>query len=214
MGHIADLGRRIELVSMDPHFHDISIALYEQQGADGAPAFLVHTYSGRDGAAERIGQIMVAMKVLGGMEDATAGPHMLRFPCGAEHKRACRRLFLEACKLAPGAAHEVRPMATFDKKSERTIEVANTGGGEYQVAADGEEDGRDRRISAIAGGLVKLAELETVDMVRHKIAFDCGHAHDALVGLLLVRALNVRAALREQESMLARGVLAAPSAQN
>jgi len=45
------------------------------------------------------------------------------------------------------------------------------------------------------------------------VTFSCGQAHDALVGLLLVRALNVRAVLREQEMTASRGVLSAPSAQ-
>ena len=32
-----------------------------------------------------------------------------------------------------------------------------------------------------------------------KVRFACGHAHDAMIGLLLGRALNVHAAIREQE---------------
>jgi hypothetical protein len=45
------------------------------------------------------------------------------------------------------------------------------------------------------------------------VAFGCKQTHDSLVGLLLVRALNVRAVLREQEMTASRGVLSAPSAQ-
>ena len=30
MGQTLDIGKRIELVPMDPHFHDITIALYQQ----------------------------------------------------------------------------------------------------------------------------------------------------------------------------------------
>ena len=36
MGRLLDLGTRIELVSMDPHFHDISLSLYRRAGAGGA----------------------------------------------------------------------------------------------------------------------------------------------------------------------------------
>jgi hypothetical protein len=46
-----------------------------------------------------------------------------------------------------------------------------------------------------------------------QVAFACGQSHDALVGLLLVRALNVRAVLREEEVQATRGTLAAPSTQ-
>ena len=32
MGVTTDIGERIELLPMDPHFHDISVALYRQEG--------------------------------------------------------------------------------------------------------------------------------------------------------------------------------------
>ena len=59
MRRIVDIGRRIELIPIDPHFHDITIGLYHQQTVDAitgkdAPVFLVHTYSHISGAAERI----------------------------------------------------------------------------------------------------------------------------------------------------------------
>ena len=212
MAHIADLGRRIELVSMDLHFHDISIGLYKRPSAEGGPEFLVHTYAGHDGAADRIGFVAQAMRALGGMETA-AGPHAVRFPCGAEHGRACRRVFLEACKITPGTALEARPLAIHDKKCGNTISVASGGDGEYRVGAEARDEVTERRIGAIGGGLIKLAELKGLSDNNDRVAFECGHAHDALIGLLLVRALNVRAALREQETAAARGVLAAPSAQ-
>jgi hypothetical protein len=212
LGRIVDIGRRIELVPMDPHFHDIAIALYEQR-REGGLDFLVHTYSGRDGAAARIASVVEAMKVLGGMESAAGAPNLVRFACNGAHHAACRRLFLEACKLAPGTAHEPRPLSIFDKKSGRTITVDGDGEGLYRVSADGGEDGRARRVAAVAGGLAKLGEMEPVGDAGDRVAFPCGHAHDAPVGLLLVRALNVRTVLRESEQQAARGVLAAPSAQ-
>ena len=213
MARIADLGSRIELVSMDPHFHDISIALYQRPSPAGGPEFLVHTYAGRDGAAERIGFVAQAMRTLGGMEPASA-PHAVRFPCGGEHARACKRVFIEACKVAPpGEALAARPLSIHDKKCANTITVAGEGGGEYRVGAEARDEATERRVGAIGGGLIKLAELKGLSDNQHRVAFECGHAHDALIGLLLVRALNVRATLREQEAAAARGVLAAPSAQ-
>lgn len=212
MEHIADLGYRIELVSMDSHFHDISIGLYEQRSPDGTPRYLVHTYSGRPGARERIDFVTGAMRALGGLVPA-GGEHTLRFPCGAAHRLACKRVFLEACKLPSDGVPEAKPLSIFDKKSERTITVASAGGGAYQLSADGDEDGKARRVGAVAGGLMKLAQMEASGDGGDAVAFDCGHPHDALIGLLLGRALNVRAAMREQEQAASRGVLAAPSAQ-
>ena len=46
-----------------------------------------------------------------------------------------------------------------------------------------------------------------------KIAYPCGDTHDEMLGLLLIRAPNVRAVFREQDMAASRGVLAAPSQQ-
>ena len=206
MARTVDVGSRIELVPMDPHFHDISIALYQQVHENG-PEFLVHTYSGLSGAAQRIESVAQSMVSLGGMELTTAA--RLRFPCGAEHTLACKRLFIEACKLEHSEKVEERPLQIFDKKAACNINVASLGDGVYRVAA--ENEGQDRRVAAVAGGLIKLGQME--DQATDQVAFSCGLAHDALLGLLLVRAPNVRAILREQEQNSARGVLAAPSQQ-
>ena len=61
---------------------------------------------------------------------------------------------------------------------------------------------------------MKLAEMDEVSGTLDQVVFPCGQVHDALVGLLLVRAPNVRAVLREQEAVASRGVLAAPSQQD
>lgn len=256
MRRIVDIGRRIELVPLDPHFHDITLALYRQQ-REGKPVFLVHTYSRIEGAQERVQSIVQAMKTLGGMQETPDG--MLCFHCGAGHEMACKRVFLEACKLPyvesggdrpaietgrdrssgspdsergdnqpevkTGRARlrgaietgssliQPRPLQTLDKKSRLTITVDSVGKGVYRVSADGEGRGAARRVAAIANGLMKLGEMERVGDSSDTVAFACGHSHDALVGLLLVRAPNVRVALREAEMDAARGVLSAPSQQ-
>ena len=205
---IVDLGRRIELFSMDPHCHDISIALYERDGGEGA--FAVHSYSHRPEAAARLDGVAAAMRGLGGMA-AGDGPREVRFACGAPHRLAVRRLFVEACKTPSDSKVAPRAMEVVDKKTGQTIGVRGAGGGRYRVSGDGDDP---RRVLAVARGLVRLAEMEAVDGADDGIAFACGHPHDPLVGLLMVRALNLRAVMREIEMQAARGVLAAPSAQN
>ena len=269
MKRIVDIGRRIELVPLDPHFHDITLALYRQQ-REGKPVFLVHTYSQIEGARGRVQSIVQAMKTLGGMQETPDGT--LCFHCGAGHEMACKRVFLEACKLPyvetgedsrPDDSVETgrsllpeietgkdrssgspdpergdnqpevetgrsrlrgaietrrsllqpRPLQTLDKKSRLTITVDSVGKGVYRVSADGEGRGAARRVAAIASGLMKLGEMERVEDSSDTVAFACGHSHDALVGLLLVRAPNVRVVLREAEMEATRGVLSAPSQQ-
>jgi hypothetical protein len=210
MSETLELGRRVELVPMDGHFHAISIALYQSDGA-GGPSYRVHSYSKRHGTPERLAAVVRTMAELSGMERVAAEPFTLRFPCGSAHLLACRRAFLEACKLASDAAPGTRPLTIHDKKSSRSIRVESIGQGRYQLSADGAEADKASRLAAIANGLVKLGEMGNGGDAG--VVFACGLAHDALVGLLLGRALNVRAALREEEMAAARGVLAAPSAQ-
>jgi hypothetical protein len=212
MTETLDLGRRVELVSMDPHFHAVSIALYRRLGAR-EPSYLVHSYSKRAGVGPRLRAVARAMTALGGLEALPGAPLELRFACGAEHALACRRVFLEACKLPPDQPAEPRPLTILDKKSGRTIRVVGVGAGAYRLTADGDDADQASRIAAVANGLIKLGEMRRGGAGSDRVAFDCGQAHDALVGLLLVRALNVRAVLREEEMAAARGVLAAPSAQ-
>ena len=217
MRRIVDIGRRIELVPIDPHFHDITIGLYRQQTVDAAtgkdfPVFLVHTYSQISGAVERIESVRQAMQTLGGMLRTADG--LLYFPCNSAHEAACRRVFLEACKLTSDTLAEPRPLSILDKKSQLMITVDSTGKGVYRVTAESEGRAAARRVSAIAGGLMKLGEMESIETdAKDTVAFGCAVSHDALVGLLLTRAPNVRVVLREEEMEASRGVLTAPSQQ-
>ena len=202
-----DLGKRIELVSMDPACHNISLGLYEQLRM---PEYVVHSYSGRAGTAERLEFLRAAITVLAG---AGSQDGHLRFACGAAHRAAIRRAFLEACKLPSNTVVQAKPLSVLDKKSSLAIFAASLGSGVYELRAEGPREQWATRVEAIAVGLKKLAEMEFVPGESHRLQFACGQPHDALVGLLLPRALNVRAAIREEETAASRGILVAPSAQ-
>lgn len=193
---------------MDGHCHEISIGLYFQQRADG-PAGLVHTYSSAPEAADRISFLAQTMRSLGALE---GDGDLVRFPCGTWHAAAARRLFVEACKLDPSAALARYPLEVEDAKAGQLIRVEPLRAGRYRVVAERIAEGATSRAPAVAAGLAKLAELTPAADHATVVAFPCDAGHDALVGLLLPRALNVRQALREQETLSSRGVLSAPSA--
>lgn len=211
MSKTLDLGRRIELLPMDPQCGDISIALYERPGTHGA-TFLVHSYAQGEAARKRVHFITHAMQVLGGLEFAHGEPGELHFNCGAEHLKAARRMFLDACKLPSDAELTPHPLCIEDKKSGKTIRATYTGNGAYRLSADDPET-QTARVPVYVNGLVKLGELESSPAQPDVVCFGCHAAHDPLVGQLMIRAQNVRAILREQEQMASRGVLTAPSAQ-
>ena len=204
----AGLGMRVELVSTDKYFRDISIALYAQQKDDGWN-FLVRSFATHDGVKPRIEFIVDTMQSLGGMQ--SVGEHRLQFPCGNQHLVAVRRVFLQACKDKPGETIQKIPLSLWDKKSELTITAKPKGEGTYRLIADGDSG---RRLMALRNAMNKLADLEPIESTPEQFGFSCGHDHNDLVGLLLQSAPNVRAVMREFEMNAAKGVLLAPGSQN
>ena len=163
MGRLLDLGERVELVSMDPHFHDISISLYRSTGEGGASAYLAHSYSGKEGTAERLAFVMRAMADHGrhGARAGAAGPPRLRLrrrtPVGGEAALP-RGLQEGAGRRGRGAAHEhlrqeERPHHRRDGDRRR----AATG---LQPPAARSDDKVARRVDGVTRGLIKLAEME------------------------------------------------------
>ena len=207
----ADLGKRVELVSTDRYFRDVSIGLYAREEA-GNWSFKVRSFAGYDGIKDRIAYIVAALQTLGGME-RTEREDTVRFPCGGEHLVAVRRLFLQACKEKPEAAPDIPALSMWDKKSELTINAVSLGQGTYSLSAEGGDDQSQRRLGSLRNAMVKLADAQADEAVGEQFCFTCGSDHDAMVGLLLQAAPNVRAVMREYEMNAARGVLLAPGAQ-
>jgi hypothetical protein len=202
-----DLHRRVELVSMDPACADITLALYVLD--DGRTA-VVHSYATSPAAAERLDGLAAAMRVLG---DMAGEGRTVRFACGTWHEKAARRAFLEAAKLDPSLLVEPRPLSLHDPRTDQRVTAEPLGGGAYRITSVAADPSVASRATAVAAGLVKLADVKLDDSDDTVVSFACGSEHDDLVGLLLPRAINVRSALREQELSASRGVLLAPSAQ-
>jgi hypothetical protein len=195
---------------MDKWLEDVTIGLYRR---GDPPTGIIHSYSTRPGVADRLEWLTRAMATLGGLE-ADEGTRQVWFQCRSWHELALRRAFLEACKVNPGEPLEVRPTAVDDPRSTQRIEVESLGSGTYEVRSSRGEADETSRAPAVATGLAKLLELETNPDEPTVVRFSCGAAHDRLTGLLLMRAINVRATLRELEAAATRGVLLAPSAQD
>jgi len=206
------LGRRVQLQSMDSHCADITIGLYEHLDEDGKPRFQLHSYGAHPGTAARLKFLAEAMVTLGGMEAVPGSEPRVRWPCRQRHAAAAKRVFVEACKLSKPEQLVTRSRRLDDPKLPGVVTVVGDGAGRYTIAA--EKGGGDQaRLKAICAGYLKLAEMERWDETETGVRFACDQRHDALMGLLLYRALNARAALRETEMMASRGVLVAPSAQ-
>ena len=89
-------GKCLELVPIDPHFHDISVALYEKDGTA-----TVWTFSRREGVEGRIRQIRDQIAALGYMEPVDGTYNQLRPPCGVIHYRPLKFLMMQAVEKDP-----------------------------------------------------------------------------------------------------------------
>jgi len=212
MGKTLDLGRRIELQSLDTHCGDISLGLYRRD-EEGIPQFLVHSYSSVAGAREREEFLRQALLTMLGMEEVSGAARWIRFPCKTIHERALRRAFLDLTKLDSDATLTPKPLTAFDKKAGGDLTAASLGAGVYEMRAVEENDASVKRLAALVRGYVKICEMEAVEGAENQIVFPCKTNHDALIGMLRFRAENVRAAMIEDEATASRGSLAAPSQQ-
>lgn len=212
MGKTLDLGRRIELQPIDKNCHDISLGLYLRE-VEREPRVSVHTYASVPGAQDRVAFLMQALVVMAGLEAAAEQPGWLRFPCGTMHLRALKRGFLDLCKLPSDAPLAPKPMTVFDKKADGDLSAVGVGDGVYAIRPESDDPAGRKRSVAVARGFAKLCEMEGVEGAEDRVRFPCGADHDALIGLLMFRAQNVRASMQEQEQAATRGILAAPSQQ-
>ncbi len=218
MSRLLDLGRRVELQSMDSHFHDVTIGLYRRLHED-IPHYTIHSYAELPGSADRVSGIADNMQILGGL--STTAATCVNPACGQDHPLAIQRVFLESCKLSPAQSAASATLSVTDRKSGLEIEAVGLGDGQYRIAASGDaaDEVKARRVGVIVNGLRKLGQMQAVadadgQALEDCVSFNCGHDHDALVALLLQRAPNIRALVREEQAAAARGVLAAPSAQS
>jgi hypothetical protein len=182
---VEDIGVRVELVPMDANFHDISVALYRQDG----PVALVHTYSPKPGADERMRWLAAAMAVLGGLERPDGA--LVAFPCGTWHEAAAKRIFLEACKLDPTITPTSRPLELDDPKTGQHLRAEPAGDGTYRIVAEGVESGTPSRAPAVAAGLAKLGQLDVSADDAGLVTFPA-IPHDDALGWLLPRAQRPR----------------------
>lgn len=209
MGQTKELGRRIELYSMDPDCRNISLALYRQT-VDNQIGYLVHTYSRYEEAGDRVENVRLGLMQRAGLQRIPGSGHLLAFPCGARHEKALRRTFLDVCRSDGDQIVAALPLVRTDKKAEGELTVVPEGGGRYQVTAAADLAAGPRRCKAVARGFAKLCEMELGEEDEATVWFGCGQNHDALIGSMFFLAQNVRSAIKDEERALSQGVLAAP----
>ena len=181
---IERFGTCIELVTMDPNFHEISVGLYAKDGI-----FTVWSFSTRDGVKERLSEIRDQLVQLGGLEPVEGVTNQARFSCGQTHGRPLKFLTTKAVekpfghRLSEGRVKDLRSplMLGFDSNESEGRWI-------YTVTAEGDAPNPAARLRAVTGGFTRYGGMEAVG---YGVSFPCGYRHDKLVMIVLPYARNV-----------------------
>lgn len=196
---VARLGSCIELVSLDPHFHDVSVGLFIKDGV-----MTVSSFSTIDGIEERIEKIRDRCVQLGDVEAVEGTTDQLMLISDLQLDRALKFMFTIAVEKDPSAEAPSGRITAPDTKTKLLFVL---GGAEldgkyvYTVSTEGESDRSNMRIRAAVGGFIRYSGCERID--KDKFAFPDGKQYDNFARLILPLARNVSAveAQLEQDEM-------------
>ena len=200
-GVIRRYGSCVELVPVDPHFHNITVALYVTEGT-----CTVWTFSQKPGAQDRVEQVRDQLVALGGLAPVEGTHNQVRFRCGYLHRRAGKFLLARAVSQKPDQPQAGGRLSIGDTRSGLTLNVEGRqekAGWVYRVSGEGEAPNVPMRLRMVAAGFVRYGEMEKVSDTE--MTFPCGQRHDELVRLLLPYARNVTAVESMMEAEAQRG---------
>jgi hypothetical protein len=196
---VKKLGSCIELVSLDPHFHDVSIGLFIKDGL-----LTISSYSTIDGIEDRIEQIRDRCVRLGDVVAVEGTTNQLRLTSDLYLDRALRFMFTAAVEKDPSAELPSGRITAPDTKTKLMFVVEGAeedGKYVYTVSTEGEHERAEMRVRAAVGGFIRYSGCERVD--KNKFAFADGKQYDNFARLILPLARNVSAveAQLEQDEM-------------
>jgi|TARA_B100001750_G_C15493662_1_gene592833 hypothetical protein len=197
---LSDLGRCVELISIDPNFNNISIGLYEKNGI-----YTVWSFSKVTGIKERIEEVRNQLINLGGMESISGTYNKAKYPNNQVFERPMKFLIKQAVEKPANYRHSTGPIKIKDLRSPLEITItpkqANSSN-IYEVSASlpateknsgdsvsGVHTKPEIRINAIIRGLIKYGNMERVD--NTSVKFSNGEKLDNLVRLILPYARNI-----------------------
>ncbi len=200
--HVIDkYGHCLELVSMDPHFHSVSVGLFFKEHRYAGTIFTVWSYAKIEGIEDRLrvirdklvdsGEMMPVTATFPGME---LNSNQVVYRHGSIIEKPLRFIFVKAVETHPDTPAPVGDITVTDSKSNLIFKVS--GGWEeysyiYKVTASGEAANPESRIRAVVGGYMKYGECKRLSSNSFKFPDD--QPHDGFARVLLNYAKNVSA---------------------
>ena len=194
-------GRCLELVPMDPHFHNVSVGLYMKDGI-----CTVWTYSRKPGVEARMQRVRDQLVSLGGMVEVQGTHNQVQFSCGQLHGRPVRFLMAQAVGKDPDYALPKGALSIKDTKTNLMLSVAAREADSrwvYTVSGEGEAPNIPMRLRLVVAGFVRYGEMDKVSDTE--VTFPCGERHEPLLRLLLPYSRNVSAVESMMEAEALRG---------
>ncbi len=186
---VKDLGHCIELVSIDPYFHNISIGLFIKKGH-----LTIWSYSNLEGVEDRIEQIRDRCVLLGDVDPVDGTTNQLKLKSDLVLDRALKFMFTAAVEKDPEADPPTGKISAPDTKTKLTFVIDGSeqdGRYVYKVSAEGDSDRSVMRIRAAVGGFIRYADCIRID--KDKFAFPDGRRYDKFARLILPLARNISA---------------------
>ena len=198
---IATYGKCMELIPMDPNFHEITVGLYVKDGIG-----TVWTFSGKPGVEKRVEEIRDQLLELGGMVPVDGTHNQATFPDGEMYDRPLRFLLRQAVEKPYGTTHPEGRIEIKDLRSPLQIIATPEeidGRWIYRITAEGEYKNPKMRVRAVTQGFVRYGEMEKVDV--DAVTFPHGGRRDELIRLVLPYARNVTGTADMLEAEAMRG---------
>ena len=193
------LGHCIELVSIDPHFHDVSVGLFIKDGL-----MTIWSFSKHEGITERIEQIRDRCTRLGDVVAVDGTSNQMKLTSDLYPDRALRFMFTAAVEKDPATELPSGKITAPDTKTRLTFVIDGAeedGKYVYTISTEGESDRAEMRVRAAVGGFIRYSDCVRVD--KNKFMFPDGKRYDSFARLILPLARNVSAV----ESQLAASEL-------
>ena len=181
-------GKCLELVSMDPNFHNISVGLFMKNNI-----LTVWSYSRKEGIENRLNIIRDKMVDFGGLINSEED-YKMSIPEGALIERPLKFLFSKCVEMSPDTKPEKGIISAKDNKTKLTFTVKGSQESDkyiYTVTAEGEHEKPGLRIRAVVGGFMKYGQCLRNDV--DSFCFPDYKAHEEYVRVLLPYARNVSA---------------------
>lgn len=198
---IEKYGKCMELISMDPNFHEITVGLYMKDGI-----LTVWSFSQKSGVQGRVEQIRDQLVELGGMVPIEGTHNQAKFPDGEMYNRPLRFLLRQAVEKPYGTKHPEGRIEIKDLRSPLQIVVTPEeidGRWVYTVTTEGEYKNPKVRVRAVVQGFSRYGEMEKVG--DYSVAFTHGGRRDGMIRLILPNARNVTGTADMLEAEALRG---------